>query len=167
MDKGLKVYFAGPDVFRSNPQEYFDDIEKRCVKYNIIPIFPYDSSFIKPDSIYFRNIELLNEADVILANITPFRGPSVDPGTAFEIGYAIGAGKPVVGYSNADITDYKERITEDIIKTSPEYPYVENFGLCDNLMIVCGCDFIYENIDQSLSRISTHYKWLLKKKLNG
>jgi nucleoside 2-deoxyribosyltransferase len=33
-------------------------------------------------------------------NCSPFRGVSLDAGTAYEIGYACALGKPVFGYSN-------------------------------------------------------------------
>ena len=161
MDRKLKVYFAGPDVFRQNPQEYFDEIALQCVKHDIIPMFPFDALFIKSDSIYLHNLDLLNKCDIVLANIIPFRGPSVDPGTAFEIGYAKSLDKPVVGYTSQLKQNYKERVTEDILNMSEDYPYVENFGLIDNLMIAHACDFIFDTVDKSLATIKTHYNWLL------
>jgi nucleoside 2-deoxyribosyltransferase len=42
-----------------------------------------------------RNVELIDAADAVLANL---EGADVDSGTAGEIGYAFGRGIPVVGF---------------------------------------------------------------------
>ncbi|NJA90146.1 hypothetical protein HCX48_13075 [Rhodocyclus tenuis] len=34
------------------------------------------------------NIELIRKAQIVVANLDPFRGPDPDRGTAFELGYA-------------------------------------------------------------------------------
>ena len=39
-------------------------------------------------------------ADAIIANLTPFRGPSADAGTVYELGYMAGRGKLCLGYCN-------------------------------------------------------------------
>lgn len=161
MDDRLKIYFAGPDVFRNNPEEYFATLAVECEKYSIFPLFPYDSSLIKSDSIYFKNLRLIQECHLLIANIAPFRGPSADPGTALEIGYARALNKPIIGYSVPSMVTYKTRVTEDLLDQFSEYPYVENFGLTDNLMIVHSCDFIHDSIERALYNARTFYKWLL------
>lgn len=40
------------------------------------------------------------DADAIVANLTPFRGPSADAGTVYELGFMSGRIKPSFGYSN-------------------------------------------------------------------
>jgi len=42
-----------------------------------------------------RNVELIDAADAVLANL---EGTDVDSGTAAEIGYAFGRGIPVIGF---------------------------------------------------------------------
>lgn len=157
----IKIYFAGPDVFRTNPQDYFDAIAQKCARYSVIPIFPFDSLLVKSDSIYINNIKLIEKAHAVVANIEPFRGPSVDPGVAFEIGYAKALQKPVIGYTKQPETIYKSRVTEEDINKSPEYPYVENFNLYDNLMIAHSCDFIHDTVDKALFSIKHYYKSIL------
>jgi nucleoside 2-deoxyribosyltransferase len=44
----------------------------------------------------------------LIANLTPFRGVSVDSGTAYEVGFMRALGRPVFGYSNLQAT-YVER----------------------------------------------------------
>lgn len=157
----IKVYFAGPDVFRNNPQEYFEKIEEKWLKYKVQPLFPFDSSLVKSDSIYYKNTELIKECNILIANLDPFRGPSIDVGTAFEIGYAKALGKPVVGYTESPINEYKTRVTKDMIEQSAQYPYVENFGLYDNLMISHSCSSIHESLDKVLYHIIQIYRWMM------
>ena len=47
-------------------------------------------------TIYVINVKDIDEADVVVANVEPFRGACVDDGTAFEIGMAAAKGKPLV-----------------------------------------------------------------------
>jgi nucleoside 2-deoxyribosyltransferase len=94
-----------------------------------------------------RRIALCNELHIrtsaaLIANLTPFRGPSADAGTIYEIGFARGLGLKVFGY--ATVTDgFLERTlaafpgqqAEDGAWWDPDGLLVEQFGLFDNLMI--------------------------------
>lgn len=37
----------------------------------------------------------------MIANLTPFRGASADAGTLVELGWFLGRGRPIFGYSNS------------------------------------------------------------------
>ena len=50
----------------------------------------------------------MRTCDLLIANLTPFRGVSTDAGTAFEVGFMRALGRPVLGYTNT-IADYRER----------------------------------------------------------
>ena len=85
---------------------------------------------------------MMNRADAIIANLTPFRGPSADVGTVYELGYMAGRHKLCLGYSN-DAALYADRVREFTLVTSRDGHLtdanglaVENFGLADNLMMV-------------------------------
>ena len=52
---------------------------------------------------------MMDAADAIIANLTPFRGPGADSGTVYELGYMAGRGKPCFGYSN-DPSLYADRV---------------------------------------------------------
>lgn len=69
----------------------------------------------------------LDEADAVIANLTPFRGPSADVGTAWELGYAAGRGLPVFAYTGA-LDHYGARVRVDGL-------LIEDFDLADNLML--------------------------------
>ena len=52
-------------------------------------------------AIFLQNVALIEKSAIVLANIVPFRGPSADPGTVWEIGYAYAKGIPVICYGSA------------------------------------------------------------------
>jgi nucleoside 2-deoxyribosyltransferase len=89
---------------------------------------------------------MMIEADAIIANLTPFRGPGADAGTVYELGYMAGRGKLCLGYSN-DPSSYADRAREFTKVTSREGRLVdasgltvEDFGLTDNLMMIHALD---------------------------
>ena len=43
---------------------------------------------------------MMERSDIIIANLTPFGGASADAGTLIEVGWFLGKGKPMFGYSN-------------------------------------------------------------------
>ena len=88
----------------------------------------------------------MDEADAIIANLTPFRGPGADAGTVYELGFMAGRGKLCLGYSN-DPTPYADRarnfttiIAQDGRLIDQHGLTVEDFGLTDNLMMVHALD---------------------------
>jgi nucleoside 2-deoxyribosyltransferase len=98
----------------------------------------------------WRRIALRNEAHIrncvaIVANLTPFRGPSADVGTVFEVGFARGLGLPVFGYATVagtfldrTLSSIGGRQDTDGTWWDAEGMLVEQFGLFDNLMIEGG-----------------------------
>ena len=69
--------------------------------------------------IFKGNEAMMDAADAIIANLTPFRGPSADAGTVYELGYMAGRGKLLFAYSN-DPAAYPERVarTHKVTKSS-------------------------------------------------
>src|ERR1700704_5442352 len=110
----MKVYLAGPDVFLPKPVEMGQRKKQLCVQYGLIGLFPLDNE-IDPKAkgasleIFCSNETLMKEADAIIANLTPFRGPSADAGTVYELGYMAARGKFCLAYSN-DPAVYVERV---------------------------------------------------------
>ncbi|EJW09569.1 Nucleoside 2-deoxyribosyltransferase [Rhodovulum sp. PH10] len=131
----MVIYLAGPDVFHPDAAEIGRRKVAMCAAAGLTGLFPLDNepgneNEPPPRSIdIFRdNTALMDRAKAIIANLTPFRGPSADPGTVYELGFMAGRGKLCLGYSN-DPRPYIDRVAEDGLR-------VENFGLADNLMIV-------------------------------
>ncbi len=86
------------------------------------------------------NEGLMRSCDALIANLTPFRGVSMDTGTAFEVGFMRALGRPVLGYTNV-VADYRER-AEQYRRASPGLPdadasdiQIEDFDCAENLMI--------------------------------
>jgi nucleoside 2-deoxyribosyltransferase len=89
--------------------------------------------------IFRGNEAMMNQACAIIANLTPFRGPSADAGTVYELGYMAGRAKLCLGYSN-DPTLYADRVkgatAQGGVRRDADGLIVEDFGLADNLMLV-------------------------------
>jgi len=85
------------------------------------------------------NYDALDRSDLLLANIGPFRGPHMDVGTAFEIGYFFAQKKPVVLYYHQKENVLSDRITQSHGKDDKGYGsqgyLIEDFGWHENLMI--------------------------------
>ncbi len=102
---------------------------------------------------------MIRSCDALVANMTPFRGPSMDPGTAYEMGAAAALGKLVVGYT-LDARSYVERVsaampverTADGILRDAHAMAVEEFGmsLVDNLMMARGVEAILPDVAQAI-----------------
>ena len=149
-----KIYLAGPDVFRENAVEHLEGLKKMASRYGFIGLAPLDNIIDVSDKdkftpvhsrlIFNANVELIKQCDVIIANITPFRGACIDDGTAWEIGYAFALGKKVYGYTVYN-NDLLANVTQEMWDmedhnfeggTNSEYTIVENFGHPVNLMII-------------------------------
>jgi Nucleoside 2-deoxyribosyltransferase len=101
-----RVYLAGPDVFFPEPLSIARTRKAFLAEIGLIGVFPLDSQGAQSPSsssaaaIFRTNCELIDSCPGVLANLSPFRGPSADVGTAWELGYAFGRGKPVSAYSD-------------------------------------------------------------------
>ncbi len=138
----MKAYLAGPDVFRQDAKVVLELKKEICEALGVKGLSPLDNDPgpqgpTMANLIYRGNINLIKECDVVIADISPFRGPGVDAGTAFEIGFGAALGKEIYLYSSATGTEYRERAADGDGLAAEPWPNVEDFGLADNLMIIC------------------------------
>ncbi|KAH8652672.1 hypothetical protein BGZ60DRAFT_420011 [Tricladium varicosporioides] len=175
LSKPPKIYLAGPDVFLANAVARGEELKAICTTHSAVGLFPLDNildghepnSYKLADAIRTANMELIRQSDAVLANMTPFRGPSMDVGTAYEMGVGAALGKIVIGYVLESETvarvggrvgkAYLEKVksmggkierAEDGHMRDEEGWGVEEFyhegeekiGLLDNLMVACGVD---------------------------
>jgi nucleoside 2-deoxyribosyltransferase len=93
--------------------------------------------------IYELNVEKLQRADGVIANLQPFRGIEPDSGTVFEVGFAIALQLPVVGYGVPAET-YGARVqaalpcsrdAAGVLRDQVDQLAVEEFGQQLNLML--------------------------------
>jgi nucleoside 2-deoxyribosyltransferase len=147
-----RVYLAGPEVFLANAKEVGEQKKRLCSKYGFEGVFPLDnevdSAEKTPREIGFcisaLNEGLIRTCEFVVADLTPFRGPSADVGTVFEVGFAHGLGKKVFAYTNV-AEGFTERTTKAL--NSKVYRasdgklrdthgmFIEENGLMDNLML--------------------------------
>lgn len=160
------LYLAGPGVFRPDAQAHAEALRAACRRAGARGLFPGDN-FDDPSSpcaraIYRFNAALIDEADAVVADCSPFRGPSVDPGTAWEMGYASALGKPVFAYTSAGAAStYLERVRarDPATRRGPtdgnhadgDGLFVEDFGLFDNLMIACSVAGPYPSAEGAIA----------------
>jgi nucleoside 2-deoxyribosyltransferase len=86
----------------------------------------------------------MRTCDAMIVNLTPFRGPSADVGSAYEMGFMRALGRPIFAYTN-DNRPFFDRVVEFCGGTVRERPTcvhedddgmaIEPFMLRDNLML--------------------------------
>lgn len=143
-----RVYLAGPEVFLPDAMAMGMEKCRLASQAGLEGVFPLDAGLdlegLEPIE-QARRISLANEGlmrscDAMVANLTPFRGASMDAGTAFEVGFMRALGRPVAGYSN--VTDDLATRSRQVRARGP-FPgdadgsdvAFEDFGLSENLMI--------------------------------
>ncbi|MEQ6884551.1 nucleoside 2-deoxyribosyltransferase [Salicola sp. Rm-C-2C1-2] len=140
------IYLAGPDVFFPDTIRNPIEATKKAIlaEHGLEALSPCDNDLDLDTAsspaqlIYDANRNLMNQADGLIANLTPFRGPSADAGTIFEVGYMIAQNKLVAAYTTCT-TPYNQRVSCGA-DTDANGSLVEGFGLCDNLMLDCGIE---------------------------
>jgi nucleoside 2-deoxyribosyltransferase len=149
-----RVYLAGPDVFLPDAPAWLERKKALCAGYHLVGVSPLDPLDGEPAEwaslpewrrIAQRNESHIRGCDAIIANLTPFRGPSADVGTVYEVGFARALGLKVFGYATASMP-FLDRTLSSIGGTQapdgswwdPDGLMVEQFGLFDNLMIEGG-----------------------------
>ena len=132
-------------------------------------LYPLDNSIedFAPDRatglrIYRANMAQIARAHAVVANMVRFRSPSMDVGTAFEMGVGRGMGKGVFGYYDAvpfygqpdygegsaafALPAYAERVGSfyglgaELPANDPDGLTVEHFAMTDNLMLLGALD---------------------------
>jgi nucleoside 2-deoxyribosyltransferase len=145
-----RIYLAGPDVFLPDAPTRAAVLKGICARHGLQGISPLDewpdppadwAALPEALAIHRRNEAHISSCAALIANLTPFRGPSADVGTVFELGYMRALGRPVFGYATTAVPFFQR--TRDLVATTQSGNswfdsagmLVENFGLFDNLMI--------------------------------
>ncbi len=160
-----KIYLAGFDVFRPDALHHGRQLKTLCQKYGFEGLYPLDNSaprnlttLERARWIYHANIALIEQADILMANLNVFRGAEPDSGTVFEVGYATALGKPVWVY-----TDQARSLVEQVaVHKAPgsrshvdnQGYTVEDFGLNLNLMIACSARVVVGKAEDCLQKIA-------------
>jgi nucleoside 2-deoxyribosyltransferase len=115
------VYLAGPMVFLPDPVAIFDQMKAICDAHALVGLAPLDNQIgleglpPGPDllaRIVRADIELMHSVDAGVFCLDGFRrGPEMDAGTAFEVGFMKALGKPLAGWT-ADPRPYPVKVKD-------------------------------------------------------
>ncbi len=157
----MLVYLAGPDVFRPDALHWAEEGRRLCAALGYTALIPLDGVETTAIGICQANIALINSADVVLANLNPFRGCEPDSGTCVEVGMALALGKRVIGYlaSKDTTTQRVARAAGKALEIRQGRPvdsdgmYVEDFGLPLNLMLAVPLDIVVGSLPEALAAL--------------
>jgi len=147
------LYLAGPEVWYPNVGAHFGLRQHVCAEAGFEMLLPDNSALnelepgeIMAREIYAERVARMRRADAAIINLTPWRGPAADPGTAFEMGFLAGLGKPIFAWMNIPLeedAEYRNRVDahvgaqldEDGVWRDGEGALIEDFGLPETLML--------------------------------
>ena len=148
-----RVYLAGPEVLLAVSREIGARKCAICARYGLVGVYPGDGEHAPdptlplPDqgiAISQAMEHLMRSCDAMIVNLTPFRSPSADVGSAYEMGFMRALGRPIFTCSN-DSRSYFDRVAAfcgDTLRRRPTGEYedsdgmaIEPFALHDNLMV--------------------------------
>ncbi len=172
IDGAPEIYLAGPDVFLPDPLARAAEFKAVCVRLGAVGRFPLDGQDEVQDAdpevmaarISRADEALLARCDAVVANMAPFRGPSMDPGTAYEMGLGKGLGKLVVGWSS-DARRLQDRVTQCgiVLARHPDGlrdaqgMLCRDFGLIENLMMVKGAAAVTDSFEGAVAFVVAHF----------
>ena len=154
----MKLYLAGPDVFRTDAAAWADRVRELCRTAGHEAQIPLDDDIPATAAIIYRsNLQRIAAADAVLANLNPFRGDEPDSGTCVEIGYALALGKIVIGYAD-DLRPLRERLRASGPGADGRYRdaaghAVEDFGLPLNLMLAVPLPLVQGDVAAALQAL--------------
>ena len=141
----VTAYLAGPDVFLPDAPAHARRKVAICARHGITgrPPLNEDVASLRTlpseaawQAIFRKDLAMMEACDILIVNLTPFRGASADAGTLVELGWFLGRGRPIFGYSNTALP-FAERSVVQVAAVPDPLPglAVEGFGLPDNLMV--------------------------------
>ena len=165
-----KIYIAGPDVFLKNAVEDLNKKKLLCEENNFIGLIPFDANvdFSQPNNkirkdIYEANIKMIQETDIVIANMNNFRHNEQDAGTIFEIGFAVALNKKVYIYSDDSRTVVEKTTQCDDKSYQEDGQYydsndilIEGFDAKFNIMINEPVEFIHGSFGDVIDLIKTN-----------
>lgn len=153
MSTAKKIYIAGPAIFQPDfGASYYDAARALLKEKNVIPLVPIDNHADGSLNIRNKNIELIQQCDAIIADLSPFRSLEPDCGTAFEVGYAAAMGKVLLPFT----TDTRSMVAKYGSERDASGLTVENFDLPFNLMLTDGTP-IFDSFGAAFNYFVEHH----------
>ena len=153
MRRIASLYLGGPDNALETADALLAQKRMLCAGRGFVPVFASDSVLVETDpseamarEIYADRVQRLRLADAAILNLTPWRGPNCNVGTAFEAGFMAALGKPVFAYMNVQSEEDAElrgRIEAEMgLELDRQGVWrdgfggeIEDFGLPEDLML--------------------------------
>jgi nucleoside 2-deoxyribosyltransferase len=136
-----RIYLAGPTVFHADADDAGARLVALCDKHGCEGLYPLDFALdgdMSASTIQAACLRELRTAEGVVADLSPFRGPHADDGTAFELGFAYALGIPIWAYTT-DPRTLMERIPGTRAATGHVRDaaglLIENFGRAHNSML--------------------------------
>lgn len=136
-----RIYLAGPTVFFADADDAGARLVALCDQYGCEGLYPLDFDLdgeMSARTIQAACLRELRTAAGVVADLSPFRGPHADDGTAFELGFAHALGIPIWAYST-DPRTLMERIPGARAASGHVRDdaglLIENFGRAHNSML--------------------------------
>ncbi len=136
-----RIYLAGPTVFQADADDAGARLVALCDEYGCEGLYPLDFALdgeMSARTIQAACLRELRSAQAVVADLSPFRGPHADDGTAFELGFAHALGLPIWAYTT-DSRPLIERIAGTRSTTGHVRDaaglLIENFGRAHNSML--------------------------------
>ncbi len=160
----INVYLAGPSVFKPDAEEIGLVLKQQCARAGFVGCYPLDNEANTAEEIRVENLGLIKKADVVIADVSPFRGEvEPDSGTVFEIGYADALEKPIFLYS--ENTQYLyDRVASSVGISSEDTSRdvdgnsIETHGLNQNLMF--GHHPTFDSFERALDAVKITFSIL-------
>ena len=111
------VYVAGP-LFDEGERWWIETIEQRITAHGVGTFLPHrdnpDKTPHNTREIFENDRGAIDRCSLVVANLN---GITTDDGTAWEIGYAVGIGRPVIGL----FTDWRRRFDDEVVNLMIEH----------------------------------------------
>ncbi len=153
----MKLYLAGPDVFRPDVDTWASQARDLCQRHGFEALTPLDHGETNPRRIFQANLDLIRKAQIVVANLNPFRGAEPDSGTCFELGYAQALDKQLCAYVECMET-LQSRVNRieggDASRTHDNLGLaIENFNLPLNLMLAVPARIVEGGLEDCLKQL--------------
>lgn len=132
------VYVAGP-LFDEGERWWIETVEARIASHGLATFLPHRDNPPKTRDntrdIFENDRGAIDRCDLVVANLN---GITTDDGTAWEIGYAVGIGRPVIGL----FTDWRRRFDDEVV----------------NLMIEHSAETIVRSLDELDAELGSRFR---------
>jgi nucleoside 2-deoxyribosyltransferase len=151
-------------VFRADAVAEGARLKALCEAHGLDGVYPLDGSLDLAAggraailSIYASCCAQIQSCHGVIANLSPFRGPHADDGTAFEMGYAAALSRPIMAYSR-DLRPMIERVpvasrAGNVHRDAEGYE-IENFGAGHNAMLAGAAMAVHASAEEAIAAMA-------------